>query len=587
MDFGTLLSVAQKNENNKQSIACYQTKFSPPKKPTKQSKSLSDNIKKFLARKEEEERQKALEEKKKRENLLALRDHKAQSRINKHLKVCKAANKSVLPDAIDNENTAVTMAGPSQPDEDDYGYVSQEASAFYNQLMSKYNNTTSQKPAFDDCRKRTIKDIASTKDRVKLALKQQEVEEALGHRRKRKHSVKEVELEVEEKTEKETKDDKKEKDEKSKAKRKPMPPPIDFTELLKIAEKKQHEPIIIEAKPKSDEPERLLTKKQMKEYAKEKEWRERKEQRNKLGNMNNKEGNVTTSNKLNKTQDSRNNASSSNKISKVSEKLTTVSSISNKTLPKATGLQSSTSKKGGIEKPNLNKVTPNKPNISKTSERDILSEERRRLETERKKLEEMRQAIEEEKKKLRLSKTQIEDTKNSKIEKSVSKMKVEKQELSKNIHKESPAVSVTKCRIPQTMNDKIKQFPPADMKSIKSKQMLHLKEQRKSLVNHKRRIRDEDDEEEYDSELEDFIDDEVEEGNEDYSKYISEIFGYDKNKYKYVDNDDDVAMESSFAQQLKEEYVSTKIGIMEDLEDMRMEALEKKRKALFKKKFKK
>ena len=134
------------------------------------------------------------------------------------------------------------------------------------------------------------------------------------------------------------------------------------------------------------------------------------------------------------------------------------------------------------------------------------------------------------------------------------------------------------------MNDKIKQFPPADMKSIKSKQMLHLKEQRKSLVNHKRRIRDEDDEEEYDSELEDFIDDEVEEGNEDYSKYISEIFGYDKNKYKYVDNDDDAAMESSFAQQLKEEYVSTKIGIMEDLEDMRMEALEKKRKALFKKK---
>lgn len=53
--------------------------------------------------------------------------------------------------------------GPSQPDEDDYGYVSQEASAFYNQLMSKYNNTSSQKPIFNDCRKKTIKDIASTK----------------------------------------------------------------------------------------------------------------------------------------------------------------------------------------------------------------------------------------------------------------------------------------------------------------------------------------------------------------------------------------------------------------------------------------
>ena len=73
------------------------------------------------------------------------------------------------------------------------------------------------------------------------------------------------------------------------------------------------------------------------------------------------------------------------------------------------------------------------------------------------------------------------------------------------------------------------------------------------------RITDEEDED-YDSELEDFIDDEVEDENEDYSKYISEIFGYDKNKYKHVDNDDDTAMESSFAQQLKEEYVSTKIG---------------------------
>jgi protein SPT2 len=46
---------------------------------------------------------------------------------------------------------------------------------------------------------------------------------------------------------------------------------------------------------------------------------------------------------------------------------------------------------------------------------------------------------------------------------------------------------------------------------------------------------------------------------EDYSKYISQIFGYDKNKYRQED-DDDLVMESNFAQQLKEEFVSTKIG---------------------------
>ncbi|XP_034186956.1 protein SPT2 homolog [Osmia lignaria lignaria] len=583
MDFGTLLSVAQKNENNKQPIACYQTKFAPPKKPNKQAKTLSENIKKFLARKEEEERRKALEEKRKRENLLALRDHKAQSRINKHLKVCKAANKSVLADAVDNENTAVTMAGPSQPDEDDYGYVSQEASAFYNQLMSKYNSMPSQKTTANDSRKRTIKDIASTKDRVKQALKQQEVEEALGHRRKRKLSTKETEGEAETKTERDDNEDRKEKDEKPKPKKRSMPPPIDFSELLKIAEKKQHEPIVIEVKPKNEEPERLLTKKQMKEYAKEKEWRERKEQRSKANNTTNKEAVPNPPIKPNKTQESYVN--DTNKISKIPEKPTTTSSILNKTLKTPTVAQPQPAKKP-IEKPVPNKPTVNKPNASK-SEKDLILEERKKLEMERKKLEEMRQAIEEQKRKLKLSKSKIEDIKNTKSEKTVPKVKIpEKQDSLKNIQKQIPTTSVTKaCRPPQ-MDGKIKQFPPADLKSIKPKQLPPLKEHKKPMGVNKRRIRDDDDEEEYDSELDDFIDDEVEDGTEDYSKYISEIFGYDKNRYRCVDHDD-VAMESSFAQQLKEEYVSTKIGIMEDLEDMRMEALEKKRKALLKKNIKK
>lgn len=66
-----------------------------------------------------------------------------------------------------------------------------------------------------------------------------------------------------------------------------------------------------------------------------------------------------------------------------------------------------------------------------------------------------------------------------------------------------------------------------------------------------------DDDEDYDSEMDDFIDDDPQEG--DYSKYIKEIFGYDKAKYRDVDDDVD-NMESSFAQQMKEEVVSAKIG---------------------------
>lgn len=58
--------------------------------------------------------------------------------------------------------------------------------------------------------------------------------------------------------------------------------------------------------------------------------------------------------------------------------------------------------------------------------------------------------------------------------------------------------------------------------------------------------------------MDDFIDDGPEDG-EDYSKYISEIFGYDKSRYRNVDDMDD-NMESSFSQVMKEEFISGKIG---------------------------
>lgn len=581
MDFGTLLSVAQKNEGNvKQPIACYQTKFTPPKKQTKQTKALSENIKKFLARKEEEERQKALEEKKKKENLLALRDHKAQSRINKHLKVCKAANKSVLADAIDNENTAVTMAGPSQPDEDDYGYVSQEASAFYNQLMSKYNTSASQKPMYSSG-KRTVKDIASTKDRVKQALKQQEIDEALGHRRKRKSSTKDTEGGDPISEKEPAEDNEKQKEEKEKPKKRKMaPPPIDFGELLKIAEKKQHETIVIEPKPKVEEPERLMTKKQMKEYAKEKEWREKRE-RERSGEPNktpvqNKLKPIPKIPSANKTPTKSSNPKKPEELKRTSD--TRKYEESKKTDDSRKQQQQQQpdeakkpAERGGILRTALEKI-PSKSNgkmpekiVSKAkSEKDKILEERRKLEEEKRQVEEMRLALQEKMKKL-------EKAKKEEAAKPPERMKVKVEK--KEVRKEAPKPSVS------TMNGKPKQFPPPDLKPIR-KPMKDMKRP----VSNKRRIYDED--EEYDSELDDFIDDDVQEDGEDYSKYISEIFGYDKSKYRNVD-EDDTAMESSFAQQLKEEYVSTKIGIMEDLEDIRMEALEKKRKAMLKKKLKK
>lgn len=86
-----------------------------------------------------------------------------------------------------------------------------------------------------------------------------------------------------------------------------------------------------------------------------------------------------------------------------------------------------------------------------------------------------------------------------------------------------------------------------------------------------------DDDDEYDSEMEDFIEEEEGEPQEDISKHIREIFGYDRNKYK---DESDYAlryMESSWREQQKEEAKSLRLGMQEDLEEMRREEEEMKR----------
>ncbi|MFT7814341.1 protein SPT2 homolog isoform X2 [Arapaima gigas] len=83
--------------------------------------------------------------------------------------------------------------------------------------------------------------------------------------------------------------------------------------------------------------------------------------------------------------------------------------------------------------------------------------------------------------------------------------------------------------------------------------------------------------EEYDSEMEDFIDDGGEDQDE-ISKHIREIFGYDRTKYKEESDYALKFMESSWRDQQKEEARSLRLGIKEDMEDMRIEEEEKKRK---------
>ncbi|GFQ87424.1 hypothetical protein TNCT_219591 [Trichonephila clavata] len=92
----------------------------------------------------------------------------------------------------------------------------------------------------------------------------------------------------------------------------------------------------------------------------------------------------------------------------------------------------------------------------------------------------------------------------------------------------------------------------------------------------KRRIESDEDDDD-DDDMSDFIDDRTSQNDDDYSKYIQEIFGYDRNKY--VDDDDDDIIESNFSQLLKEEKHSAKEGYREDLEEERkLREMEKKRK---------
>ncbi|XP_044254676.1 protein SPT2 homolog [Tribolium madens] len=507
MDFGTLLHTAQKNEKvaKKEPARYYSTKFEPPKKEQR-NKQLSENIKKFLAKKEAEERGKKLEALKKKEELLALRakDKKATRRVNVMLKRTKSANQSVLQDAIDANNTSVTLAGPIQPDEDDYGYVSQEAAAFYNKMMEKYSKMPDE-PKFGLNKKKKIStDLNSTKERVRAAIEREREEANMPHKRRRKH-----------KDEEEIENEKQEVAPKPKPKP-TAPPPLNFNDLLKLAEKKQFEPIIIEQKPK--EEEKLFTKKQKKELEREKEWRDR------------KEGKLPPLEKP-----------PVNKIPKLN---------------------------GDLTKKNL-------PDLAKKSPADLIKKSQ------------VGSKMPETTKKINSNNQPIIDKKSvpSHIKPGSSNLNKVKDlnDLRKKEAQKLSSKEVTPKKPPPDL--KPKQFPPKDLKpkqfpppDVRRKDFPPRDVKRKPLVN-KRRILDD---EEYDSEMDDFIDDGPEEG-EDYSKYISEIFGYDKSKYRNVDDDID-NMESTFAQQMREEVISTKIGIMEDLEDMKQEEEEKKRKALMKKK---
>lgn len=198
------------------------------------------------------------------------------------LKVIKSANKSVLEDAKGTE-TAVTVNGSEQPDDDDYGYVSNEAAALFAKYCEKVKDVKDDK-GFAKSRPQSRDDLKGTKDRVRQALMKEQEEKLHTGQRVRTSNISSTPQKSERSTsrggrelydpkaEKEAEERKKrEEDAKKKAnlKKRPPPPPMNFNDLLKLAEKKQFEPVateVVEVKPKATkEPERLLTAREKKE----------------------------------------------------------------------------------------------------------------------------------------------------------------------------------------------------------------------------------------------------------------------------------------------------------------------------------
>ncbi|XP_036319035.1 LOW QUALITY PROTEIN: protein SPT2 homolog [Rhagoletis pomonella] len=606
MDFGTLLHVAKKNsESSKNESKYYSTKFAPPKKESK-DKKLSANIQKFLQKREQEEREREKDKQQKLADLLSMRDEKSKNKIKKMLKVTKSANKSVLDDAVNSDHTAVTMAGPDQPDQDDYGYVSTEANAFYAKYIEKVKDVKEDK-GFAPSRPQSLKDLSGTKERVKAAITR-EIEEKRGHKGQRVSSIttavstsgkepkepsivrpsssKSLYDPEAERREEERK--KREEEQQRKKNRKPLPPPMDFQALLKLAEKKQHEPVEILPVVKKKEPERLLTmkeKKEMEERQRAKEARERRDRERE------KERTIGSGSTKERREISNSSSSSSaparmepnGRIPKLNQSTkpntsTTAQSLTNKAGIVSVKPSTATSGTNGFKKPHTSSSTS-----LMSSQKDALN-------------------------------SHAKVTSSSAVSSSSVSTK-----QSHSIPNKSTAASTNSKSVPSSsalgnssgssknpygsssnknlFNGPSREFPPRDTKSAKPRQFPppdvqkarqfpapdvqrnRGKETKKPQPN--KRLRIEDDDSEYDSEMDDFIDDGDEE--EDYSSHIRAIFGYDKQKYRDLDDNDDAAMESNFAQVQREEYISKKIGIQEDLEDMKLEAMEKRRKMLAKK----
>jgi len=560
LGFAALLGIAQGNQTDK----TISSKHLHKKGSKKDQGKPAPNVRKFLENKEKEERKKRIEEKLKLQALNEARSQADKNKISKHLKVTKSSNKSVLHDALDHRDTAHTLQGRKQCDEDDYGFASKTSMGIYEKLMSKYEADPEDPMAkFSKSQPKVKTDLSSAKERVKQALKREAENSAVPGRRRSKinesekaqpgcfggrteRNYEKEKVGIEKEKEKSKGDLKKEekvkarsekerKEEEARRRRlqnaKKAPPPIDFQSLLEMANHKKDIPIKVEKKKVGKDSEfgdRPMTEQEKKEFMREHEARLRRE-----GKLPPKKRAVTPDIDF---RDSRK--------SKAAEPGPSHHQVVKKSMPESSKVSEYEEKRKEMERK------------KKEMERQMAELEDRTRDLDRRREAERR---DQEKDKFKIAafneKKRLED------KKKLDTMQEEYREMQRKM---------------KEMEARLAGGSKRDLGSVQARNFPGEKGHREqeSRGGYSRRI-DSDSEEEEDD-LDGFIDDS--DAKIDIGKEIRSIFGYDKRKYQDEDFDDRSMENNKFSSIMMEEARSARIGRQEDQEDIRREEEENRRK---------
>lgn len=222
------------------------TKFKAQKKTT-QEKKLSSGIKRFLEKQKLEEEQKIRANENKLK-LLARRDPKEQKQTEKTLKVIKSTQKFFTGDEEIDKNTKLTM---ERNITEDYGFENKSSEAIYLRLMKQYNMM----PVEDKFEKFINPKKSKNTANIKVTVKNKDENNIKTGQRQNVSKFMGENI---------TNSSKITASSSSFKPKKCTTPPIDFKQLLKLAELKQYKDIVIEL-PSKKEPERLLTNKEKRE----------------------------------------------------------------------------------------------------------------------------------------------------------------------------------------------------------------------------------------------------------------------------------------------------------------------------------